>query len=38
VDVNDAILAATAMKTGGKIFCLNRKHYPMHDIPVDKAW
>jgi predicted nucleic acid-binding protein len=38
VDINDAILAATVLKTGGKIFCLNRKHYPMPDIPVDKAW
>ena len=38
IDVNDAILAATAMQTGGRIFCLNRKHYPMPDVLVQKAW
>ena len=38
IDVNDAILAATVMNTGGKIFCLNKKHYPMPEVPVEKAW
>ena len=38
IDINDAILAATAMQTGGKIFCLNRKHYPMTEVLVTKAW
>jgi predicted nucleic acid-binding protein len=38
IDVNDAILAATAMKTGGRIFCLNKKHYPMPDVMVQRAW
>ena len=38
VDVNDAILAATALRTGGRIFCLNRKHYPMPGLPISKAW
>lgn len=38
VDPNDAILAATVMLTGGKIYCLNTKHYPMPDILVEKAW
>jgi predicted nucleic acid-binding protein len=38
IDINDAILAATAMKTGGHVFCLNRKHYPMPDITVKEAW
>ncbi len=38
IDINDAILAATVMKTGGKIYCLNKKHYPMSDIVVEKAW
>ena len=38
IDVNDAILAATAMKTGGIIYCLNRKHYPMTGLVVHRAW
>lgn len=38
IDVNDAILAATAILTGGVIFCLNRKHYPMPEVLVKKAW
>jgi len=38
IDVNDAILAATAILTGGRIFCLNTKHYPMPDVLVKKAW
>lgn len=38
IDVNDAILAATAIKTGGKIYCQNVKHYPMTDVMVQKAW
>ncbi|MBN1420560.1 MAG: PIN domain-containing protein [Planctomycetes bacterium] len=38
IDPNDAILAATAARTGGRIFCLNKKHYPMPDISVAKAW
>jgi predicted nucleic acid-binding protein len=37
-DINDALLAATAMTTGGRIFCLNRKHYPMPEVVVEKAW
>lgn len=37
IDVNDALLAATAMLTGGQIFCLNTKHYPMPDVIVKKA-
>ena len=36
--INDAFLAATAMHTGGKIFCLNKKHYPMPEVFVEKAW
>jgi hypothetical protein len=38
VDINDAILAATAIHHGGRICCLNRKHYPMPDIVIEKAW
>ena len=38
VDINDAMLAATAIQTGGHIFTLNKKHYPMPDVIVKKAW
>ena len=38
IDINDAFLAATAIKTGGRIFCLNKKHYPMPEVLVKKAW
>ena len=38
LDINDAILAATALQTGGHIFTLNRKHYPMDGLVVKKAW
>jgi predicted nucleic acid-binding protein len=38
LDINDAILAATIMQTGGQIFCLNTKHYPMPGLLVKKAW
>lgn len=38
IDVNDAILAATAIRTGGVIYCLNRKHYPMSGVVVHRAW
>ena len=38
VDVNDAILAATVARTGGKIYTLNLKHYPMPDVAAMKGW
>lgn len=38
IDVNDALLAATVMHTGGKIFCLNTRHYPMPEVLVERAW
>ena len=37
-DVNDAILAATVLRTGGKIYTLNSKHYPMSEVAVLRAW
>jgi len=38
IHVNDAILAATVAATGGKIYTLNVKHYPMPDVAVVKGW
>lgn len=38
LDPNDAILAATAMRTGGKIVTVNTRHYPMPDVLVDRPW
>lgn len=38
IDVNDAILAATATASGGRIFTLNTKHYPMPEVDVRRAW
>lgn len=38
IDVNDALLASTAIETGGHIFTLNKKHYPMPEVIVKKAW
>lgn len=37
-DVNDALLAATVTLTGGLLYTLNVKHYPMDDIVVRRAW
>ena len=37
-DINDAILAATAMKAGGKIYTLNTKHYVMPELVVQRGW
>lgn len=36
--INDALLAATAMSSGGKVYTLNTKHFPMEDLLVEKAW
>ncbi len=38
VDPNDALLAATTQATGGRIFTLNAKHFPMPDVLVSRAW
>lgn len=38
INVNDAMLAATAATTGGKIYTLNVKHFPMPDVAVLKGW
>lgn len=37
-DVNDAVLAAIAIKTGGRIYTLNTKHYPMPELIVERPW
>ncbi len=38
LDINDVLLAALVMQTGGKIYCLNKKHYPMPEIIVEKPF
>jgi len=38
MDVNDALLAATVMRSGGVLYTLNEKHYPMEDLVLNKAW
>ena len=37
-DINDAILAATVQQTGGTLYTLNARHFPMPDISVRRAW
>jgi len=38
MDANDAILAATVMQTGGRIYTLNIRHFPLPEINVHKGW
>lgn len=37
-DVADAVLAASVAETGGRLFTLNTKHYPMREIAVSSPW
>ena len=37
-DINDALLAATVKLTGGKIYGLNKKHYPMPEVIFEKPY
>lgn len=37
-DINDAILAATAIQSNGEIYTLNTRHYPMPEVTVRPAW
>ena len=38
IDMGAAFLAATAIRTGGRIFSLNQMKYPMPEVSVEKAW
>jgi predicted nucleic acid-binding protein len=38
IDVNDALLAASAATTGGKIVTQNVKHFPMPDVTIERGW
>jgi predicted nucleic acid-binding protein len=38
IDIADALLAATVLKTGGKIYTLNTKLFPMRDLVIERAW
>jgi predicted nucleic acid-binding protein len=35
---NDALLAASALTTGGRIYTQNTKHYPMPGVSVRAGW
>lgn len=35
---DDAILAACAMRSGGRIYTLNAKHFPMPGLDVVRPW
>jgi len=38
IDPNDALLSATVQETGGHLFTMNKKHFPMKELSVSKAW
>lgn len=38
IDVNDALLAAAAATTGGRIVTQNLKHFPMPDVTAERGW
>ena len=38
IDVVDAMLAATVVATGGKIYTNNLKHFPMPDVVAVRGW
>lgn len=38
IDISDAILAATVIRSGGRIYTLNTKHYPMSQVAVQRPW
>ncbi|MCY3762429.1 MAG: PIN domain-containing protein [Gemmatimonadetes bacterium] len=38
IGLGAAFLAATAIRTGGRIFSLNQMRYPMPEVSVEKAW
>jgi predicted nucleic acid-binding protein len=37
-DANDALLAATILHTGGKLYTLNTQHFPIPDLIVERPW
>lgn len=38
IDVNDALLAASAATTGGRIVTQNVRHFPMPDVTAERGW
>lgn len=38
INVNDALFAATVIHSGGVLYTLNIKHYPMQGVALQKAW
>jgi predicted nucleic acid-binding protein len=38
IDVNDALLAASAATTGGRIVTQNVKHFPMPEVTAERGW